>query len=65
MFKIIKTLFLIIWVIDILNININMNGIQYLSAEMLDIEIPINFWFWFIFWLFVPSSNIISEERSD
>lgn len=64
MFKIIKTLFIIIWLVDICNLNITINGVSYLTASMLDVDISINFWFWFIFWLLVPSSDTFIKERS-
>lgn len=64
MFKIIKTLFIIVWLIDICNLSITINGVSYLTASMLDVDIPINFWFWFIFWLLVPSSDTLVRERS-
>jgi hypothetical protein len=54
MFKIFKTLILIIWVIDILNINFTINDIQV--AEFLDKTIQINFWAWFLIWLLMPNS---------
>lgn len=57
MFKIIKTLFLIIWIIDICNISITFNNVTYLTASTLDVEIPLNFWFWLIFWGLIPTSN--------
>lgn len=63
MFKIFKTLIIIIWVIDILNINFTINNIQV--AEFLDTTVPINFWAWLLIWLFMPSSDYIrirSEE---
>ena len=57
MFKIFKSILLIIWIIDILNINININGIEYLNANMLDVNIPINFLAWSLIWLLIPSSD--------
>lgn len=59
MFKIFKSILLIIWIIDILNINININGIEYLNANMLDVNIPINFLAWSLIWLLIPSSDTI------
>ena len=53
MFKLFRTLILIIWLVDILNINFLINNIQI--AEFLDKTIPLNFWFWFLFWIFVPA----------
>lgn len=60
MFKIIKTLFLIIWIIDICNINFIFNGVEV--AEFLDKTIAFNFWGWFLFWLLVPSSTTFIER---
>lgn len=57
MFKIFKTLILIIWLIDIFDISFVINGIEV--AAFLDETIPINFWGWFLFWLLVPTSNTI------
>lgn len=57
MFKIFKSILLIIWIIDILNINININGIEYLNANILDVNIPINFLAWSLIWLLIPSSD--------
>lgn len=57
MFKFLKTLILIIWIIDILNIDFLISGTHV--AEFLDVTIPLNFWFWLFFWLLVPSSEII------
>ena len=47
MFKIFKTLLLIIWIIDIFNINFIFNGIEV--AKFLDETITINFWVGFYF----------------
>lgn len=57
MFKLFKTLMLIIWIIDILNINFIIAGVSV--AKFLDITIPINGWFWFLFWILVPSSEAV------
>ena len=42
MFKIFKTLLLIIWIIDICDINFIFNGVEV--AKFLDETIAINFW---------------------
>ncbi len=63
MFKIFKTLLLIIWIIDIFNINFIFNGVEV--AKFLDETIAINFWCWFLLWLFIPSSDTFIKERSD
>lgn len=57
MFKIFKTLLLIIWIIDIFNINFVINEINI--AEFLDVTLPLNGLFWFILWIFIPSSDYI------
>ena len=60
MFKIFKTLLLVIWKIDICNINFIYNGVEV--AEFLDKTVAINFWGWFLFWLLVPTSSTIVER---
>lgn len=60
MFKIFKTLLLIIWIIDICDINFIFNGVEV--AKFLDETIAINFWGWFLFWLLVPTSTTIIER---
>ena len=57
MFKILKTLLIIIWLIDILNINFIIGDIQI--AQFLDETIPLNGWFWFLLWLLLPTSEVI------
>lgn len=41
----------IIWLIDILNINFVLNGLEI--ANVLDMEIPINTLFWLLYWLLI------------
>lgn len=60
MFKIFKTLLLVIWIIDICDINFIFNGIEV--AEFLDETVAINFWGWFLFWLLVPTSSTVVER---
>lgn len=60
MFKIFKTLLLVIWIIDICNINFIFNGVEV--ADFLDKTVAINFWGWFLFWLLVPTSSTIVER---
>lgn len=55
MFKTIKTLFIVIWLIDMLNINFMINGVAV--AAFLDKTIPINTLFWFLFWLLIPTET--------
>lgn len=60
MFKIFKTLLLVIWIIDICDINFMFNGVEV--AEFLDETVAINFWGWFLFWLLVPTSTTVVER---
>ena len=53
MYKVFKALLVIIWLIDIENINI---------AYFLDNTLPINGWLWFFIWILIPSSD--TDERS-
>ena len=55
MFKTIKFLIIIIWLIDILNINFIINGTSV--AYFLDKTIPLNFWFWFFLMLVMPNED--------
>jgi hypothetical protein len=55
MFKIIKTLILIIWIIDICNINFTIDGMEI--AFFLDEVVPLNTLFWFLLWLVIPGSS--------
>ena len=60
MFKIFKTLLLVIWIIDICNINFVFNGVEV--ADFLDKTVAINFWGWLLFWLLVPTSTTVVER---
>jgi hypothetical protein len=55
MFKTIKFLIIIIWLIDILNINFIINGTSV--AYFLDRTIPLNFWFWLFLMLTMPNED--------
>ena len=55
MWKIIRLLIFIIWLIDILNINFIIDGVAV--AEFLDKTLPLNFWFWFLYMLIAPDAN--------
>ena len=54
MYKIFKAFILIIWIIDIFNIDFLVQGVHV--AEFLDITIPLNFWFWLFVWLLLPDT---------
>jgi hypothetical protein len=49
MFKIFKSIILIIWLMDIAN---------FPCMEILDTIYPMNFWFWTLFWILVPDSEV-------
>lgn len=61
MFKFLRTLILIIWLVDILNIDFAIGGIQV--AEFLDTTVPLNGWFWFLLWILMPTSEIVITDR--
>lgn len=60
MYKIFKALLIIIWLIDIFNINLIIGDINI--AYFLDNTLPINGWLWFFIWILIPSSD--TYERS-
>ena len=55
LYKIFKGLLVIVWLIDILNINFIVNDISV--ANFLDQTLPLNTLFWFLLWLFLPTSE--------
>ena len=57
----IQILVFIIWLIDILNIDFTIRNIQV--AYYLDEVIPINFWFWLLFWVLCPSTVVYKESK--
>ncbi len=57
MWKIIRLLIFIIWLIDVLNINFIINGVAVIDAEFLDKTLPLNFWFWFLYVLIAPDAD--------
>ena len=60
MYKVFKALLVIIWLIDIFNINLVIGDISI--AYFLDNTLPINGWLWFFIWILIPSSD--TYERS-
>ena len=61
LYAIFKALLVIIWIIDILNIDFVINGIHI--AEFLDITVPLNGWFWLLVWLLVPTITGLSKKE--
>ena len=61
LYAIFKTLLVIIWIIDILNIDFIINGIHV--AEFLDVTVPLNGWFWLLVWLLVPTATELSKKE--
>lgn len=60
LYAIFQAIVLIVWVIDILNIDFIINGVHV--AYYLDITVPINGWFWLLIWLLMPTVRTISKE---
>ena len=61
LYAIFKTLLVIIWIVDILNIDFVINGIHV--AEFLDVTVPLNGWFWLLVWLLVPTITELSKKE--
>lgn len=61
LYAIFKTLLVIIWIIDILNIDFIINGIHV--AEFLDVTVPLNGWFWLLVWLLIPTVTELSKKE--
>ncbi len=61
LYAIFKALLVIIWIIDILNIDFIVNEIHI--AEFLDITIPLNGWFWLLLWLLVPTVTELNKKE--
>lgn len=60
LYAIFQAIVLIVWVIDILNIDFIINGVHI--AYYLDVTVPINGWFWLLIWLLMPTVRTISKE---
>ena len=61
LYAIFKTLLVIIWIVDILNIDFVINGTHI--AEFLDVTVPLNGWFWLLVWLLVPTVTELSKKE--
>ena len=61
LYAIFKALLVIIWIVDILNIDFVINGIHV--AEFLDVTVPLNGWFWLLVWLLVPTVTELSKKE--
>ena len=61
LYAIFKALLVIIWIIDILNIDFIINGAHI--AEFLDVTIPLNGWFWLLVWLLIPTVTELNKKE--
>ena len=61
LYAIFKALLVIIWIIDILNIDFVINGTHV--AEFLDVTVPLNGWFWLLVWLLVPTITELNKKE--
>lgn len=61
LYRIFKAIIIIIWIIDILDINFVINGVNI--ADFLDVTVPLNGWFWLLIFLFLPSSEVIYKSK--
>lgn len=62
LYAIFKASLVIIWIVDILNIDFVINGTHV--AEFLDITVPLNGWFWLLVWLLVPTATELSKKEN-
>lgn len=62
MYRVLYSLMVIIWIVDILNMNIMINGVNV--HEFLDVTIPVNGWAWFLLWVFLPSTSVIVRKEN-
>ena len=58
MYKIFKSLVVVVWILDIMNINVT--GIPFLAwlQPILVDGIGFDFWFWLLVFLVLPSTNL-------
>ena len=61
LYAIFKALLVIIWIVDILNIDFVINGIHV--AKFLDVTVPLNGWFWLLVWLLVPTVTELNKKE--
>lgn len=62
MYRVLYSLVVIIWIVDILNMNIMINGVNV--HEFLDVTIPVNGWAWFLLWVFLPSTSVVVRKEN-
>lgn len=62
MYRLLYALLTIIWIVDILNMNIIINGINV--HTFLDVTVPINGWAWFLLWVFLPSTTVTVRKEN-
>lgn len=58
MYKTFKSLLVIIWVMDIFNVDISgISWLSWLQPILIDGAV-FDFWFWFIIWCILPSTDL-------
>lgn len=62
MYRLLYALLTIIWIVDILNMNIIINGVNV--HTFLDVTVPINGWAWFLLWVFLPSTTVTVRKEN-
>lgn len=62
MYRVLYSLMVIIWIVDILNMDIMINGVNV--HEFLDVTIPVNGWAWFLLWVFLPSTSVVVRKEN-
>ena len=62
MYKILYALIIIIWVVDVMNINFVIEGVNI--KEYLDVTLPINGWAWFLILTFLPGTSVTVRKEN-
>ena len=62
MYKILYALIIIIWVVDVMNINFIIEGVNV--REYLDVTLPINGLAWFLILTFLPGTSVTVRKEN-
>ena len=61
LFAIFKTIIIFIWLVDIMNINFLIGDVNI--AHFLDVTLPLNGWFWFLFLGLIPNVSDLNKIK--
>lgn len=65
MYKVFKSLVVVVWILDIMNINVT--GIPFLAwlQPVLVDGIGLDGWFWFLIFAFLPSADVVAKLNKE